>query len=106
MSSKTLLVGIGRQTGKTTKLIGLANAFDATVVTPTNAMAVNVKRMAQQMGAKVSATSLQNNGIKELREAGRPIIVDDADLILEDVLGVSIAAMTFDGRAFDARWTV
>ena len=106
MSSRTLLVGIGRNTGKTTKLIGLANAFGATVVTPTNAMAVNVERMAQQMGAKVSATSFSERGIQGLRETERPIIVDDADLILEDVLGVSIAAMSFDGRVFDTRWTV
>lgn len=106
MSSRTLLVGVGRQTGKTTKLIGLANAFRATIVSPNKAMANNVMDMARRMGSEVDAVSLATHDIYKLREGGKPILVDDADLILADVLGVPIAAMTFDGRAFDSRWTV
>lgn len=106
MSHRTLLVGVGRQTGKTTKLIGLADAFGATIVTPKKEMANCVTQMARRMGSEVSVVSLSMHDVGKLREGGKPILVDDADLILEDILGVPISALTFDGKAFDSRWTV
>lgn len=97
MSSNTIIIGTGRQTGKTTKAIKLARAFDCPIVTPTRNMASNIYAMAQKIeGRGIRAISVDE--LAEPRERSfQRIIVDDADIILEELLRHPIAAVTIDG---------
>lgn len=96
MSRNTLLIGTERATGRTTRAIQMAAAFNATIVTPNERMARSVLQRAREIGREVDVVSASAvmRGSDIIRSS---VIVDDADTILADVLHHPIAAMTICG---------
>lgn len=94
MSSRTILMGTGRQSGKTTRLIDLADAFGAVIVTSNAESAKNIKHMAERSRKYVSVVPFTDLAKTRSEVEGRSVLVDDADRILEMVIGTHISAMS------------
>ena len=92
-------MGTGRQTGKSTKLIDLADAFGAVVITPTAESAKNIKHMAEREHKYVEAIPFTDVAELHNKIKDRRVVVDDADRILESIIGAHVSAMTVN--AFD-----
>lgn len=87
-----------RQTGKTTELIKLANAHNAIMVCLRHESAKGIDRKAKQMGLVIpTAVSYSQENLRLIKN---PIIIDNADRILCDMLNIphcSVVAMAMDG---------
>ena len=105
MSSRTLLMGTGRGTGKTTRIIDLADAFGAVIVTPTADSAKNIKHMAGNGMRSIETIPFTDMERMRERVGDRRVVVDDADRILEMVIGAHVSAMTVNARLWDAMHT-
>lgn len=92
-----MLIGTERCTGRTTRAIQIAAAFDSTIVAPNERMARYVMERAGQIGRNVDVVSAARLiGDAGLKISDR-IVVDDADTILSNLLHHPIAAMTIGG---------
>lgn len=97
MSAKTLIAAVGRASGKTTRLIQLARSFDATILTTDAGRASFVRESARGLGANVRvmpfAQYVSSDGIDKTDH----VVIDDADDILESLIGHGVSAITLNG---------
>lgn len=100
MGARTVLIGTDRCTGKTTKAIKLAMAFNATLVEPDKAQAMNALKMAGRTAPHLKVVSFEEF-VKAKNGDSGPIVIDGADAILGNLLNRSIAAMTVDATMLE-----
>ena len=101
MSARTVLIGTDRCTGKTTKAIKLAMAFNATLVEPDKAQAVNALSMAGRNAPNLKVVSFEEF-VRTNNDDFSPIVIDGADAILSKLLNRDIAAMTVDATMLES----
>lgn len=97
MSAKTLIAAVGRASGKTTRLIRLARSFDATILTTDAGRASFVRESARGLGANVRVMPFAEYvGLDGTDKTGH-VVIDDADDILEALVGHGVSAITLNG---------
>lgn len=99
--SDALFVFGGRGSGKTAKVIEFANRTGSTVVVPDRRSADNLRNIAFAMG-------IPNLNVRTLERACSctgcmSVCVDDAESILERVIGCPVTLATFDASRIDMR---
>lgn len=90
----------GRRSGKTSYLINLSHDTGYPIVTRSKAMADYIESMAMRMG-KVIPQPL-TYGSREMLLGSplrRSVLVDEADGVLSDMMGVQIVACALNGNA-------
>lgn len=99
MSGRTLLLGAGRQTGRTTRAIRLASAFGATLVVPDANRVQFIEQMARRMNVTVNVRTWDEVVARPPTLTG--VIIDDADSILERMLGCNLSAITVNAAPME-----
>lgn len=92
----------GRCTGKTTQLIVLSHDTGIPILARNANMAASIERQAFRMGIgipKVVVSRVSGGCITPKRASPERVLVDEAGGVLEDALGVKVAAVSINGDA-------
>lgn len=91
-----------RASGKTTELVRLSELTGIPIVVPSAFSVRDVERIADKMGADISRPIPSSNSSRRLRASRYgAVYVDEAQWILEDVLGVPVKVAVFDSAHVD-----
>lgn len=91
-----LIIG-DRQTGKTSKLIRISAAEGRYIVVPTEGMKRSVARQAREMGLNIPYPVCSAELPFHVRFHSS-VLVDEAQMLLETIIGAPISAMTVCAR--------
>lgn len=90
----------GRRTGKTWQLICLSHDTGYPIVARSKQMAHTIERQAMSMGKSIPPVIVnQTAGFTPKLTYNQPVLVDEAQGVLSDVLGVQVVAASIDGEA-------
>lgn len=91
-----------RHTGKTAALINLSSETEFPIVVPNRKSADRLRYEAQKMGLIIPKPVVFNEIMRARGSRKRPIVLlDDAQGILEEVIGCRVAVSAFDSDSFD-----
>ena len=90
-----------RGSGKTVKLIELSEKSRLPIVTCNEQMANHIAYTARIMGANIPKPQVRPFAAKRYGHGNRRVIVDEAQMILERVVGSPVEVAVFDARKFD-----
>lgn len=90
----------GRRTGKTWQLICLSHDTGYPIVARSKQMAHAIEHQAMSMGKSIPRVVVnQTAGFTPNLTHNQPVLVDEAQGVLSDVLGAQVVAASIDGEA-------
>lgn len=90
-----------RGSGKTARLIELSEKTGIPIVTPNKGMADLVMYTAREMGATIPKAEARQFSPNNYGRYRKPVLVDEAQMILEKVIGSPVEVAVFSAYQFD-----
>lgn len=79
-------IRMGRCCGKTLKILELAEKHNAQIVCFSEREAFRIYKIIQEHGLKITALPISISNLSQLRGNSRPIVFDNADMILQGLV--------------------
>lgn len=89
-----------RGSGKTTRLVELSEVTGIPIVTPNKGMADLVMYTAREMGATIPKAEARQFSPNNYGRYRKPVLVDEAQMILEKVIGSPVEVAVFSAYQF------
>lgn len=90
-----------RGSGKTARLVELSEVTGIPIVTPNKGMADLVMYTAREMGATIPKAEPRQFSPNNYGRYRKPVLVDEAQMILEKVIGSPVEVAVFSAYQFD-----
>lgn len=90
-----------RGSGKTVRLVELSEKTGIPIVTINEQMGRHITYTARKMGAEIPKVQVRPFTAKSYGQARQPVLVDEAQMILERVLGSPVEVAVFSAHQFD-----
>lgn len=90
-----------RGSGKTARLIELSEKTGIPIVTCNERMARNIMRATRTMGLNIPEVQVRPFAGNSYGRARKPVLVDEAQAILEKVIGQPVTVAVFSAHQFD-----
>lgn len=90
-----------RGSGKSVRLVELSEKTGIPIVTINEQMARHIMHTARKMGAEIPKVQVRPFTAKSYGQARQPVLVDEAQMILERVLGSPVEVAVFSAHQFD-----